>query len=235
MTTIIRILPILYTVIAAIEIASEITGEQSWRIRSKPWLVAIVLIYFLVKTRSSMGQKATVPIVCALVLSWVGDLLLLWKDEYSWTFLSGLGAFFLAHVFYIIAYRVGSEGHFQLSFYAFVPIIGYGIVLYSVLAPSLGEMLFPVAAYSVVLLSMLIAALERGRRTSSQSFQWVVFGAVCFVFSDSILAWHSFVQPSVIARVSLMVLYIAAQFSIAHGMARHITEAHDSSVENLRS
>lgn len=222
-TLILRALSFLYVAIAVIEIASEVTNNRTLHLRSKPLLVILVLILFLIRTHGFKGA-VKLSVIAALVFSWVGDVLLMFKEDYSWTFLGGLGAFLIAHCFLIVAYRIGSNKHFQLSFFYLVPIFGYGIVLYSVLAPHLGTMLLPVAVYSVVLLSMLIAALERGARASVLSFRWVFSGAVCFVMSDSILAWQSFVQQSVFARVALMALYIAAQYAIAQGMALHITE-----------
>lgn len=222
-TRTLQALSFLYAVIAVIEIASEATNNRVLHLSSKPLLVILVLALFLIRTHGFKGS-AKLSVIAALVFSWVGDVLLMFKEEYSWTFLGGLGAFLIAHCFLIVAYRIGSDKHFQLSFFYFVPVFGYGIVLYSILAPHLGTMLMPVAVYSVVLLAMLIAALERGARVSTLSFRWVLSGALCFVMSDSILAWQSFVQQSVFARVALMALYIAAQYAIAHGMALHITE-----------
>lgn len=222
-TLILQALSFLYAAIAVLEIASEVTSNRTLHLCSKPFLIILVLILFLIRTHGFKGS-VKLSVIAALVFSWLGDVLLMFTEDYSWTFLGGLGAFLVAHCFLIVAYRIGSNKHFQLSFFYFVPVFGYGIVLYSVLAPYLGTMLIPVAAYSVVLLSMLIAALERGVRVSVLSFRWVLTGAVCFVMSDSILAWQSFVQPSVFARVALMTLYIAAQYAIAQGMALHITE-----------
>ncbi|MFY7997999.1 MAG: lysoplasmalogenase [Candidatus Kapaibacteriota bacterium] len=214
--------PVLYLIIALVELYSEITSERALHLASKPLLVLLVGVIFLTSTRGS-NHPAKKFVLWGLLFSWFGDVLLMFKQEFSGSFVSGLGAFLIAHIFYIIAYRQGSGGKFTLSYFVFVPIIGYGVVLFSVLAPYLGTMLLPVAIYSIVLLGMLVAALERGGRTSQESFWWVVAGAVCFVGSDSILAWHSFVEPSVVARVSLMALYIAAQYAIARGMALHIS------------
>lgn len=221
-TTPLRGITLLTIIVALLELFSEITDNRTLHLCSKPLLVIMVALFFLTATHGS-EHKTKIIIVAALFFSWLGDLFLMFKQEYSWTFLCGLGAFLVSHIFYIVAYRAGSEGRFQLSFYIFVPVIGYGVVLYSVLAPHLGTMHIPVAVYALVLLSMFIAALERRQRVSEESFQWAFGGAICFVLSDSILAWHSFVQPSVVARVVLMTLYIAAQYAIARGMALHIT------------
>jgi len=221
-------LSFLYVAIGAIEIATEITESRAWHVRSKPLLVLLVIALFLVRTYRSKGTTKTLVLV-SLFFSWVGDVLLMYKERVSWSFLGGLLAFLIAHIFLIAAYRMGSEGRFQLSFFIFVPVIGYGVVLYSILAPHLGTMHIPVAVYAVVLLSMFVAALERRHRVSQESFWWAFGGSICFVLSDSILAWHSFVQPSVVARVLLMTLYIAAQYAIARGMALHITTSSQQS------
>ncbi len=214
---------ILYVILAFVELYSEIAPERALHLASKPLLVLLVGVIFLTSTRGS-NHPAKKFVLLGLLFSWFGDVLLMFKQEFSGSFVSGLGAFLIAHIFYIIAYRQGSGGKFTLSYFMVVPIIGYGVVLFSVLAPYLGSMLLPVAVYSIVLLGMLVAALERDGRASQESFWWVVAGAVCFVGSDSILAWHSFVTPSAAARVCLMTLYIAAQYAIARGMARHINK-----------
>jgi uncharacterized membrane protein YhhN len=221
-TTLLRGIIFLTIIVALLELFSEITDNRILHLYSKPLIVIVVALYFLTATRLSQS-KIKIIIVAALFFSWLGDLFLMFKQEYSWTFLCGLGAFLVSHIFYIAAYRAGSEGRFQLSFYIVVPVIGYGVVLFSVLAPHLDTMHIPVALYAVVLLSMFVAALERRQRVSEESFWWAFGGAICFVLSDSILAWHSFVQPSAVARVTLMTLYIAAQYAIARGMALHIT------------
>ncbi len=215
-----RFFLLLFVVIAALELVSEFTGNRTMHLATKPFIALLPLVIAL-SGKAVRDVSAKRYIVAGLIFSWVGDCVLMFRSEYSWALLAGLGAFMLAHICYIFSYRVGSNGTFTLTYFVVVPILGYGIVLYSVLAPYLGGMNIPVAVYAVILLGMLIAALERFSRTHRLSYRLVSIGAALFVISDSVLAWNIFVQESVLARIVLMSSYSAAQMLITLGMVRH--------------
>jgi uncharacterized membrane protein YhhN len=68
---------------------------------------------------------------------------------------------------------------------------------------------------------MMINALLRYGKTSSQSFWLVFFGATLFFISDSILAVNKFLQTIDHAGALIMFTYCAAQFLIVHGLIKH--------------
>lgn len=215
-----RIVYIFFAVIVSIEIFSEITLQRTIHLASKP-LIAIIPMLYVLGSKPQRDSQAKLFIIAGLVFSWIGDCVLMFRQDYSWAFLCGLGAFFFAHVMYIVAYRVGSQGTFTLSYFAVIPVLGYGIVLFSVLVPLLGSLKIPVALYSLVLVGMVLTALERSSRTVKRSFVMVSLGAGFFLVSDSVLAWSIFVENSVAARVLVMSTYSTAQILIADGMITH--------------
>ena len=98
--------------------------------------------------------------------------------------------------------------------------IAYGVFILWLLWEGLGDMMMPVTAYCGVILTMLLAAINRRGKVNAQSFQLVLFGAMLFVISDSMIAINKFHQPFELARVTIMTSYITAQYLIAIGCVR---------------
>ena len=69
----------------------------------KPMLVPALLLYLYLNTRN--GVSASIRLVVAgLSFSWLGDVILLFSAQSELFFAAGLGAFLIAHLFYIAAY-----------------------------------------------------------------------------------------------------------------------------------
>ncbi|XP_006772274.1 PREDICTED: lysoplasmalogenase [Myotis davidii] len=68
------------------------------------------------------------------------------------------------------------------------------------------DLVLPVSAYALILSTMLWRGLARGG-----SARW---GALLFAASDSLLAWHTFVQPLAHGRLLIMATYYIAQLFI---------------------
>jgi uncharacterized membrane protein YhhN len=221
--------------VAPAELWSEWTGARALHLATKPLIMMSVGAYFLLSTRDSMlsaVQKATrLRIIAGVVFSWLGDVALMFTEAASWVLLLGMGSFALAHLFYILAFRAGSGAHTlrkqaQDHYFFALALLIYGVLLYAALAPLVAtDMKIPIAGYAVILLSMAFAAFVRRTYAAPGSF-WLTFGgALAFVGSDSILAWHLFVKSSPALAVALMTLYISAQWAIALGMSKEVSRA----------
>jgi uncharacterized membrane protein YhhN len=135
----------------------------------------------------------------------------------------GLVAFLLAHVAYMLAYRLSVQSSTQPSVFRqkpwlLLPFLLYGAVLYGWLFPHLGDLQLPVLLYTLVLLGMGVFALNRYQRTPPLSFRLVLMGALLFIVSDSALAVDKFVSPFQWAGVVVMATYSLAQYLIVLGM-----------------
>jgi len=141
--------------------------------------------------------------------------------EPSVHFLCGLGAFLVAHLIYIIAFRSrGVRGGLN------VPVgIMCGVAaaaMYCVLLPSLHGVLAPaVGVYATVLATTVYAAatMSDGDATTRAA---ALAGALCFMLSDAILAarqlgpsWLKAAVAPCHPQTAVMVLYYAAQALIA--------------------
>ncbi len=161
-------------------------------------------------------------IFLGMIMCWLGDILLIYQRVDGVYFILGLSAFLLGHIGYIVAFtRTGDEGHnialIKRQGWVMVLVFAYGYFFFKRLEPHLGEMIFPVILYTIVICLMLLMAVNRYERVERKSFQLVVIGAILFVASDSILAWNKFVDPLVFSHTLIMSTYGLAQLFIASG------------------
>jgi uncharacterized membrane protein YhhN len=201
------VLALLVILSASIHIRAEYRGPRQHVYIFKPltmvfiWLIAI------------LGQ-ATLPlykymIVAGLVFSMAGDVFLMLPSD---RFVAGLVAFLVAHLFYIMAFVSEIS---ELMWWPLIPLATYGIVIYIILAPSLGRLKLPVLIYVVVILIMAWLAWERWGQTGQSGTLLASVGAVLFVISDTILAINRFRGAFKSACVLNLTTYFAAQCLIA--------------------
>jgi len=164
----------------------------------------------------------------ALTLSSLGDFLLgvrrLGKLDAESLFLLGLGSFLIAHLVYIAMFRK----YWALVWWKPSParVLGVVIILVAVAAmlgilwQSLGSMLIPVMAYSLVLSGMGISAMLADLWTSLAGF-----GALLFIASDAMIAISKFRHPFSYGEQLIWITYYSAQLLILRGVeCRHIRE-----------
>ena len=179
----------------------------------KPVLVPVLLYSFY----ASVKQKGNYKIIGALVLSTLGDVLLIFDGRPF--FILGLLSFLLAHVLYVLIFR-SRVGAIKLDFYTALcslVIIAYYFFFMKFLWPHLGAMRIPVLAYAFVISGMLWMALQLLRSTSS--FRWhIVLGALFFVVSDSLLSIQLFYSSFELAHFYVMFTYLLAQFLLVYGI-----------------
>ncbi len=179
-------------------------GKQELRVFSKTLLLPLLLVYFFLQKGR---ERKTEGLLFALGLffSFLGDTFLLW-DSY---FLCGLGSFFLAHVLYSITFFKLRKRKVPFWLLGVVGIYLAGLVGF--LYPHLGPMKVPVLAYAVVISVMFLMAYQ----TSSKKLLW---GAVLFLISDSLLAISLFYYSSLGFSLVVMLFYVVAQSLLTLGI-----------------
>lgn len=191
---------------------------QNLQIFTKPSLMLILLVWFCVSARNLSSAKYL--IIFALVMSWFGDVFLLFDKQNPSLFIFGLGSFLIAHLCYIVYfYNIRKQNGVD-----FVPriLVSFGVLIYVIslfilLAPNLKTLQIPVIIYALTLAAMLL--------TSFHAFDFIKhdFGKICiagtmlFVVSDSILSINRFYQPFAFASIFIMLTYGIAQFLITVG------------------
>ena len=78
-------------------------------------------------------------------------------------------------------------------------------------------MQIPISIYSSVIILMVIAALNWKDYINKQAFKFVFWGALLFMFSDSIIALNKFKSAIPQAHIWIMSLYLLGQYLIVRG------------------
>lgn len=195
---------------AALGIANSASAAKRFRAgerATKPLLMPALAGFALVAARDR-NKDMRLP-ATGMALSGLGDIALLGSE--SW-FVPGMGAFAAAHACYITALaRDGAARGVRSRIAA-----GYAVlwaVLIAVLWRRLGSLRVPVAAYSLLLVSMAVLASGRNREAAA--------GGALFVVSDALIACGLAGIEAVPHRESaVMPTYVAAQFLLAAGFLR---------------
>ena len=185
----------------------------------KPSLMIALGFYFYQKSHLK-GGKQDMFILSAIIFSLLGDVALMFEGG----FLAGLGAFLIAHIFYIVAFSMDAQGSIFSKKDKIIPsilILIYGAALIWYLYPHLGAMKIPVIIYASTILTMLLAALNRLYSVGFASYMWVMVGAMLFVISDSLIALGRFAHVSWANGLLVMLTYAIGQFFIIEGYLKN--------------
>ena len=196
--------------------------QPDWQIAEyifKPLLMISLGAYF-VNSTILRGVRQNQFVLAAIVFSLLGDVFLMFEGY----FIQGLGAFLVAHVFYILAFRPEASRFFSkkaLLLPALLVII-YGAILLGIVLPNVGSALkLPITVYSLTILTMLLMTLHRFGQVPSDSFWYVIIGATLFVLSDSMIAVSRFVTPFPLAGLLIMLTYGIGQYLIVVGYLKN--------------
>ncbi len=176
----------------------------------KPLTTLLILLYAF--CFSAELNSFVVLILLGLILSLIGDIFLLSTKEKCFT--GGLTSFLLAHIAYIVAFSLQLT-LFQFHWWVIIVMLLYAIVFYSLLYSKLGSDRIAVAVYIVIIVVMGAVAVNVYIADKSLPSFYMMLGALCFMFSDSVLAWDKFKcrlkhEPSLV-----MISYYLAQYLIA--------------------
>lgn len=149
-----------------------------------------------------------VALFAGLVLSWWGDLFLLFPGYFLW----GLVAFFLAHVAYSAAFLLHGL-HWGWVAAALMLLAVPLFLLYHWLMPHVGSLRIPVQAYmAIISLMTVLGCGTAGRRGTLL----ILTGALLFFASDIFVARGRFVQPGPLNGLIGLPLYYFGQLALAY-------------------
>jgi len=212
------------------ELFAGILHSQYLEFVCKPLLMISLGIYYVSSVRVS-GAKIVPAVVCAIVFSFLGDVLLMVQHTNELFFLLGLASFLVAHLSYIYAYRQhcieDDEGKSLLGTQKVrfaLPIVLATTGLISILYNHLGGLKIPVTAYALVLMWMTLQALFRFGKTNGLSFWGVLVGALLFMISDALIAINKFLSPLPLSDLLVMSTYIVGQYLIIWGLFMHVKQ-----------
>lgn len=198
-----------YGVVGIVHLVAMFTSNDALGSATKPLLMPALLLALLVslpRWRSGIALWGGLGIV----FSWFGDTSLMYSGDVG--FLSGLGFFLLAHVFYLLLIWRTLRRR-RMPKIALVYVLWW-IALIVLLAPHVGWLVWPLAVYGLVLGAMAASGLTANT--------WVAVGGAFFVLSDSVLGLNKFLPGFELEKVHFVIMasYILGQGLIAFGAVR---------------
>lgn len=193
---------------------------------SRPLLLFSLLAFFIHKTSEfSLGGKSWIS--AALLTFMVGDILLLSGRESL--FLAGMGAFSLAHLFYISFYlnQKLKTGYVLLGFGILVGVASiYGVHQYTGVPAGREFYVITLTAIS----SLHLLASLRMVSSDGQNGILPVAGAAILILSGALLILFKFNGENKFIHIMAMLTYGVGQFIITTGLVRYI-ETHGKLTE----
>ncbi len=195
-------------------------GQEQLAWFMKPFLIPFLLLGVIF--HGNFPSKKL--LLTALVFSWIGDVLLLFSNRHEAYFISGLIAFLISHIVYIITFskqlKIRNRKNKAIFWIGVTVIIVYLMTMLAILSPSLGDFKIPIFIYALVLSTMLLFAFKGFLIWKEPANWYILVGAIIFVSSDSILAFDKFyLSASIIqAPFLIMVTYLVAQYLIVKGI-----------------
>lgn len=217
-----------FITISALEVAAHALGMPEISRFTKPLLMPVLLIYFRSDMRGTVDLSFLLTTI-ALVFAWLGDVLLMYQPEGEIFFILGLSSFSVTQLLYIVAFsKATNKGASKMplmskALYA-IPFVIFGVVFLSYVLPNAQQFTIPLIGYSILLVSMTLASVYRSGATSPRSHNQVFFGALLFLFSDSLIALNKFLFPMDNPNLFIMSTYILAQWNIVKGLLAHYNE-----------
>jgi uncharacterized membrane protein YhhN len=166
---------------------------------------------------AAQSRNLKALVLCAWAASLAGDAFLAW----SGFFIQGLASFLTAHVLYCVLFVKSGPRAFNVA--AAAPLVLFGAVMATWLIASggvAGGLVAPVMLYLIIILTMAMIAASRYKAEPTLENRTVLFGALFFVVSDSLLAINKFVLPLPYSGVLVLGTYYSAQECILLGWVR---------------
>ncbi|MBL0913636.1 MAG: lysoplasmalogenase [Bacteroidia bacterium] len=212
----------LFFILLLLEILFEVSGDDRTGVYLTKPLIMLLLIAWL-QQQSGLWQGSRRWLTLGFIFSLLGDILLMFRRDDLFVF--GLGAFLVAHVFYILTFFSETRGIEKYPFFSllmrFIPFLVFYAAFMWVAVPRIQtkdpNLSIPVMVYAFVICLMGWAASLRQKAVTPASFSLVLVGAVLFILSDTCIAVNKFLYPFDAAPVVIMALYGAGQYAIAHG------------------
>ncbi len=185
----------------------------------KPMIMTSLIGYFIYHS-AHVEKKVRYQMIFAMICSLVGDIFMMFSFRAPIYFILGILFFLITHIVYTVIFIANNDVKLnRLLPFMFVGVI-YASYLLNLMFVNLGEMFIPVTIYMIVILAMAQTAFLRKERVNQISYRLVLFGALLFLLSDSIIAINRFHESVPYSGLWVMTTYAAAQYLIMRGILR---------------
>ena len=203
-----KIFSLLFLVIAGFDLF-QVYFDGS-RTISKALIMISLTAYYLYNWSNIDAGKPKYLFLLGLIAAFAGDMFL----EFEGFFLYGLGSFLVMQIMYSICFLRDRTPTGNRSWYGFL-LAGIIALLMIFLWKDLGNLKLPVLVYSSAIAFMSLSAFLRNK--ALKAYSWVFFGTVMFIISDAVIAIHKFGDDMYLGKLTVMITYIIAQYSIVIG------------------
>lgn len=215
-----------YLFLVLLAIASIFHLKDSWkddakkRAISKPFLLIFILLYYLF----AVNFQPSMLLVWALITSWIGDVLLIFKGN-TWFTLGGI-SFGCSHILFILVYATQIDFAAVLNWkLAPVALVYYciaGFIIYKLTATTPKKMIVPMYLYLLANATMNIFSLMQLITTKPCAATIVAYiGAILFFISDcTLFLVRYYKKPEIVPKkhFTVMLTYILGEFLITQGI-----------------
>lgn len=216
-----------FVFLGLLAVATVIHLIDSWhddskkRRRTKPFLLIFILLYYVFS-----ADEISWALICALVTSWIGDVLLMGKGN-KWFVFGGI-SFMLSHFSFIVVYAVNVFTHSLDGVLWWVVVLAAAIyltvalIIVRALKPTTPKsMLVPMYVYLICNSAMNVFSLIQlmSFRTAGAAVAYV--GAVLFFISDCTLYLVRYYKDENIVfrrHFTVMLTYVLGELLIAQGV-----------------
>ena len=212
-----------YMILCCIHLYHSWMDDRANRAKTKPFLLLFLLLYYLASVAADVNGSINIPLVLALLTSWLGDVLLI-PHGHKWFVIGGI-SFMFCHFFFMCVY------YEQISFHA-VPwlvllpaaVLYFGIVLRIIMAVrdnTPRKMIPPMYFYLLMNSMMNLFALMQLFSRPSAAAVTALAGAVLFYISDCCLflvRYHRRQDLIFKKHFTVMATYLLGEFLITQGM-----------------
>lgn len=169
-----------------------------------------MILIILIPTLGGEGFSLLLGLITAgLIFSVLGDVFLMLPDD---RFLSGLVAFLIAHLFYILGFLI-DQG--RPIYWPILPVFGLAGLAVWFLKGGFGKLKYPAFAYVGVISCMVWLAWSRWINGGQTHHLLAFCGAGLFMMSDLILSVNRFKVRFKAARALELATYYTGQWLIA--------------------
>ncbi|MDR0720176.1 MAG: lysoplasmalogenase [Treponema sp.] len=181
-------------------------------------ITKICLLPLLLAVYMSSAKNLFAAVLLAIIFDWGGDALLL-RSEDKRFFRLGLVSFLLGHLCYILTlFRFTGTFNVTALMGSAAAASVFGLLVLHLIKP-VKDMRTPVIVYMIIIELMSLGSLQFLLYRKDMMGAAVFGGSLCFLLSDTVLAYYLFRRFPKYGNALVMLPYILAQTGIVWGLA----------------
>ncbi len=197
-------------------IFSNVFSLLKYRYISKQLLTTTLFIHFYYNS-AALLKRDRVLVFFALLTSFIADFFII-NDSNLVSLSIGMFMYILAKNAYAVVFSYRAKFNIDRLLPFLAVTLLYCITIIYFLYDGIGKLFVPVIIYIFSSLIVFKMAYLRYKRVSSKSYYFALFGAVFFIFSESILSLNIFYKPISHVNITVMLFYGLSQILTIKGI-----------------